>query len=105
VNLGDSRPATPLRRPSLPLAEFLEEFLGRAALAGEVLLAALSDVLADLRVPKLKVVLELMNVHDTGDGDAVLFEDDVLLVQVNSFDQGTKIDAGLRDRESLDRRW
>ena len=75
--------------------ELLEKLLGRPALAGEVFLVALADVLPDLRVPALEVILELVNVHQARDRDAVLFEDDVLLVEVDPLDQGAEVYAGL----------
>jgi len=68
----------------------------RPAFAGEVLTIALPDVSANLRIAQLEVVLELVDVHDAGDGDAIFLEDEVLLVETNPPDHGAKVDARLR---------
>ena len=83
------------------MSEFLEELRCWATLAGEVLLVARADVGADLWIPNLEVVLELVDVHEANDRDAVLFEDEVLLVEADSFDYGAQIHSGLCQGESL----
>jgi hypothetical protein len=80
------------------LAEFLEELPGWSALAREVFLVALSDMLADLRVLQFEVILELVDVHEPGHWDTILFEDDILLVEVDALDDRTEVDSGLCER-------
>ena len=55
--------------------ELLQELLERPALAREEILTTLGDVRPNLGVLEFEVVLELVNVHDAGDGDPVLLED------------------------------
>jgi len=80
--------------PSLFCSEFSENLLGRPALPGQILLVALFDMGANLGVLEFEVVLKLIDVHEASDWDAVLFEDDVFLVEMDPLDQGAKIDAG-----------
>ena len=82
--------------------ELCEELLSRAALPGKILLITPPNVVSDPWVLELQVILELVNVHDGGNGDAVLFEDEVLLVEVDPLDQGSEIYAGLGNGEALD---
>ncbi len=91
--------------PGLPLrllTEFLEEFLGRPTLAGKVLLIALADMFADLGVLKFQVILELVDIHQAGNGDTVFFKDEVLLVQMNPLNHSAEVNAGLSKGETLD---
>ena len=80
----------------LALGDLSEESTRRPAFAGEVLTIALPDVSANLRIAQLEVVLELVDVHDAGDGNAIFLEDEVLLVETNPLDHGAKVDARLR---------
>ena len=65
----DSAPLS-FKPPSV--SDLGDEVLNRSALSSQVVLVTLSDVLADLGVTELKVVLELINPHDAGNGNAVL---------------------------------
>ena len=71
-------------------AKFIEEFLDGANLARQELLAAPGDIGPDLRILELEVVLELADVHDPSERDAVLLEDHVFLVQVDALDDGVE---------------
>jgi hypothetical protein len=63
-----------------------------------VLFRACGNVSLHLRVLELEVVLELFGIHKGRDRDTVLFQDDILLVEVYLFDHGTKVDAGFGKR-------
>jgi hypothetical protein len=67
-------------------------------------LVAFADVLAHPRVLEFEVVLKLVNVHDTGQGDAVFLKDEILLVEMDALDHGTKVDTSLSEREALNGR-
>ena len=95
--------------PNLPVFRRLrlklsQKLARRSALAGEKLLPALGDVSADLRILELEVVLELVNIHDAGERDAVLLEDHILLVQVHALHDGAERVPGLGEGETLDHR-
>jgi hypothetical protein len=53
---------------------------------------------------EIEVVLELVDVHEAGEGDAVLLEDHVLLVEVDALDDGTEGVPSLGEGETLDSR-
>ena len=61
-------------------------------------------MLADLRVLEFEVVLECINIHEAYDGDTVLLENEVLLIEVDQLYQGPEMDAGLDDRETVKQR-
>ena len=94
--------AWPPSLPSCLLTEFLEKLLSWPALAVKVLLVALADMFADFWVLKFQVILELVDVHETGDGNTILFKDEVLLVQMDPLDHSTEVNAGLSKGETLD---
>ena len=82
--------------------DFGEERIRGAGFARKVIFVALADLVADAGVPQLKVVLQLVGVEDTDDGDAVLFQDEVLLVDVRPLRNLAEVHAGFGDGESMD---
>ena len=79
--IGSSLGGTPWlgspRRPQLG-----EQVAGGAGPAGRNVRIALFDLRANRGIARFEIVLHLVGVHNTRDRDAVLFEDEVLLVQV-----------------------
>src|ERR1022692_2888395 len=51
---------------------------------GEKILVALSNVFADLRVAEFQIIFELLGAHDADDWNAVLFQNEVFLIQVHA---------------------
>ena len=82
-------------------ANFRQELGSRAALVRPVLGGASPDVGLDLGVAELEVVLELVDVHDPGERDAVLLEDHAFLVQVDALDDGAEGVPGLGEGKTL----
>jgi hypothetical protein len=80
---------------------FGAELFEGPTLPGEVLLVALSDMFADLGILQFEVVLELVDVHEPSDGDTVLFEDDILLVEMDALDHRAEVNSGLGERQTL----
>jgi len=63
----------------------------------------LFDLPLDLGIAELQVVFDLVGVHDADNRDAVLFQNDIFLIEVDSFGQGAEIDSGLSHRNSVER--
>jgi hypothetical protein len=78
--------------------------MGGAALSGLKFSPALRDVSPDLGIAHLQIVLELVDVHQAGQRDAVFLEDDVLLVDMHALDDGAEGVARFAEGEALDRR-
>src|SRR3989442_785394 len=74
----------PLRSSFLDLGmlQFCEEVFSRAVTPGEKILVALSNMLPHLRVAGFQVVFQFVGPHYADDGDAVFFQNEVLLIQV-----------------------
>src|SRR6266478_6605822 len=83
-------------------SEFSQKFTCRPRLTGEVLLVTLLDGALDLWVPELEVIFKLVGAHDAGDGNAVLFQDEVFLVPHDPADDLAEVDAGFGDGEMMD---
>lgn len=71
-----------------------EKFPCGADTAGSGIRAALRDLLLYLRIAKFQVVFELVGAHEASDGNAIFLQDEILLVQMNAFDDRAKINAG-----------
>jgi hypothetical protein len=50
-------------------------------------------VAAYLGVLQLQVVLELVNIHKSRNRDAILFQDDILFVEVDLLDDSSQVDT------------
>ena len=96
-----TRPRYPPLRSS---SEFLEKLFCGSALAGQEFLPTLGDVGADLRIVEFKVVLELIDVHEAGERDAVLLEDDVRLAEVDPLHDGAEAVPSLGEGETFNPR-
>ena len=51
----------------------------------------------DFGVLKFQPVLEVINLHKTGNRDAIFLQNEALLVEVGPFDERTEIDASIGD--------
>jgi hypothetical protein len=87
---------------SLSLLEFSEELFGWPAFASQILLTALLNDGSDLGILQFQVILELVDIHQAGNGDTVFFKDEVLLVQMNPLNHSAEVNAGLSKGETLD---
>jgi hypothetical protein len=50
---------------------------------------------------KFQVIFQIIDVHDTHHGDAVLFEDEVFTIDMSPADNLPKIDAGFGERHTM----
>ena len=82
--------------PKLP-----KKFLGRQRFSIQMLLVTLSDLFLDFRVLELEVILELVDIHEAGDRDTVLFENDVLLAEVDPFDHRAEVNTSFGDWQAV----
>src|SRR3974390_2921808 len=90
-------------RPLVPSSPQLgEEQAGVADATGFGILAARGDLPVHLRIAELEVVLELVGVHDAGDRDAVLLEDEVFSVQMSLLDDRAEVDTGFCNGNAID---
>src|SRR6267378_7069239 len=83
-------------------SEFSQKFTCRPRLTGELLLVTLLDGALDLWIAKLQIILKLVGAHDAGDGNAVLFQDEVFLIPDNPADDLAEVDAGFGDGKMVD---
>lgn len=60
------------------------------------------DLLFELRILWVEVILILVYVQKGGNRDAVLLDNEVLFVVVDTSDEGSKVDACLSERKSPD---
>ena len=84
--------------------EFGQELVRGAALSGEVFLTAGVDMRTDFRVLEFEIVFKLIDVHKTGNRDAILLQDDVFLVKVHPFNHGSEVNARLSNGETVNYR-
>ena len=77
---------------------------GASKLGGSVLSTLLKDAL-DFRVPEFEIVLKLVGAHDACDGDAILFQNEILAIQADTFDDSAEIDAGLGYGHAINHGW
>ena len=87
-------------RGALGLWGFKERF-GRSTLTRTVLCVAFADRGPDLRIAELQIVLKFVYVHDAGDRNPVLFENEAFLVDVGSTDKLAEIDPRLRNGDAV----
>ena len=62
-----------------------------------------ADLSLALGVAQFQVVFKFIGVHDANDGNAILFEDEVLIVEVSTLGQLAEVNAGFGDREAINR--
>jgi len=63
------------------------------------------DLLFEPLIPDIEVILVLVDVEERRDGNSVLLEDEVFLVDVNPADKRSKVDPRLRQGKVADRRF
>ena len=63
---------------------------------------ALADLGVDSGVLELQIVFKLICAHDANDGDAIFFQDEVLVPQVGALCHLTEVDTGLRYGKVID---
>jgi hypothetical protein len=84
--------------------KFFEKLLCGPTLACEKLLATLGNVRPNLRVLEVEVVLEFIDVHEAGQRDPVLLEDDVRLAEVDPLHDGAETVSRLGEGEMFNHR-
>lgn len=65
---------------------------------------ALADDLPDFGVSEFQVVLQLVCAHNSGDGDAVLLQNEILARKMGALRDGAEVDARFRYGNAMDHR-
>jgi hypothetical protein len=81
--------------------QFSQQSPGGSCLAGLAVLTAGRNRGLDSGVAHFEIVFQLIGRHDADDGNAVLFEDEVLVAVMRPLGDLAEIDARLGDGESV----
>ncbi len=95
--------AIAFRCPIDGLPELGEKVLDRSCSPGADVLITFPNLFLHLGVSRVKIVLQLVHIHESRDGDTVSFENEIFLVDVNAFDHRAKVMTGLGQRYPMDR--
>ena len=85
------------------LVKLGKKILDGSCSAAPDVLVAVPNLFLKLRVSRLQVILQLLSVHEPRYGDAIPFQNEVLLVDVDSLDDCTEVVAGFGERNTMDR--
>jgi hypothetical protein len=80
----------------------LKQVFGGPGAAGTNIRVALADLRPDVGVAQFQVIFKLIGVHDADDGDAILLQDEVFMVEVGALGQLAEVDASFGDGETID---